>query len=42
MSVEQGILMTGIQVVDLLASYATGGKIGFFGDARTGKTVLIM
>merc|ERR1711942_169697 len=42
MSVEQEILVTGIKVVDLLASYAKGGKIGLFGGAGVGKTVLIM
>ena len=42
MSVEQEILVTGIKVVDLLASYAKGGKIGLFGSAGVGKTVLIM
>ncbi len=35
------ILMTGIKVVDLLAPYAKGGKIGLFGGAGVGKTVLI-
>jgi len=44
--VEQGstaeILVTGIKVVDLLAPYAKGGKIGLFGGAGVGKTVLIM
>jgi F-type H+-transporting ATPase subunit beta len=40
MSVEQEILVTGIKVVDLLAPYAKGGKIGLFGGV--GKTVLIM
>jgi F0F1-type ATP synthase beta subunit len=43
---EQGsgaeILITGIKVVDLLAPYAKGGKIGLFGGAGVGKTVLIM
>jgi ATP synthase F1 beta subunit len=43
---EQGssaeILVTGIKVVDLLAPYAKGGKIGLFGGAGVGKTVLIM
>ena len=34
--------MTGIKVVDLLAPYAKGGKIGLFGGAGVGKTVLIM
>ncbi len=36
------ILVTGIKVVDLLAPYAKGGKIGLFGGAGVGKTVLIM
>uniref|UniRef100_A0A669EF71 ATP synthase subunit beta n=1 Tax=Oreochromis niloticus TaxID=8128 RepID=A0A669EF71_ORENI len=39
MSVEQEILVTGIKVVDLLAPYAKGGKIGLFGGAGVGKTV---
>ena len=38
---EQEILVTGIKVVDLLAPYARGGKIGLFGGAGVGKTVLI-
>ena len=42
MSVEAEILVTGIKVVDLLAPYAKGGKIGLFGGAGVGKTVLIM
>merc|ERR1711909_55465 len=42
MSVEQEILVTGIKVVDLLAPYAKGGKIGLFGGAGVGKIVLIM
>merc|ERR1712223_932781 len=42
MSVEQEILVTGIKVVDLLAPYAKGGKIGLFCGAGVGKTVLIM
>ena len=42
MSVEQEILETGIKVVDLLAPYSKGGKIGLFGGAGVGKTVLIM
>merc|ERR1712073_178169 len=42
MSVEQEILVTGIKVVDLLAPYQKGGKIGLFGGAGVGKTVLIM
>ncbi|MGY8985654.1 MAG: F0F1 ATP synthase subunit beta [Sphingomonadales bacterium] len=41
-STEQDILVTGIKVVDLLAPYARGGKIGLFGGAGVGKTVLIM
>merc|ERR1712137_944240 len=41
MSVEQEILVTGIKVVDLLAPYCRGGKIGLFGGAGVGKTVLI-
>merc|ERR1712055_1080889 len=42
MSVEQEILVTGIKVVDLLAPYCKGGKIGLFGGAGVGKTVSIM
>ena len=42
MSVKQEILVTGIKVVDLLAPYARGGKIGLFGGAGVGKTVVIM
>lgn len=42
MSVEQEVLETGIKVVDLLAPYSKGGKIGLFGGAGVGKTVLIM
>jgi len=41
-STEQEILVTGIKVVDLLAPYVKGGKIGLFGGAGVGKTVLIM
>jgi len=41
-STESEILLTGIKVVDLLAPYAKGGKIGLFGGAGVGKTVLIM
>ncbi len=41
-SSEQELLITGIKVVDLLAPYARGGKIGLFGGAGVGKTVLIM
>jgi len=40
-STEAQILVTGIKVVDLLAPYAKGGKIGLFGGAGVGKTVLI-
>ena len=39
---ESEILVTGIKVVDLLAPYTKGGKIGLFGGAGVGKTVLIM
>jgi len=38
----QDILVTGIKVIDLLAPYARGGKVGLFGGAGVGKTVLIM
>ena len=41
-STESEILVTGIKVIDLLAPYAKGGKIGLFGGAGVGKTVLIM
>jgi len=41
-STETEVLVTGIKVVDLLAPYAKGGKIGLFGGAGVGKTVLIM
>src|SRR5580698_8094719 len=40
-STESEILVTGIKVVDLLAPYARGGKIGLFGGAGVGKTVII-
>jgi F-type H+-transporting ATPase subunit beta len=40
-STEAQILVTGIKVVDLLAPYAKGGKVGLFGGAGVGKTVLI-
>lgn len=40
-STESSVLVTGIKVVDLLAPYAKGGKIGLFGGAGVGKTVLI-
>jgi len=39
---ESEVLVTGIKVIDLLAPYAKGGKIGLFGGAGVGKTVLIM
>ncbi len=41
-STESEILVTGIKVIDLLTPYAKGGKIGLFGGAGVGKTVLIM
>ena len=41
-STETEVLVTGIKVVDLLAPYSKGGKIGLFGGAGVGKTVLIM
>ena len=41
-STESEILPTGIKVIDLLAPYAKGGKIGLFGGAGVGKTVIIM
>lgn len=41
-STKSEILTTGIKVIDLLAPYAKGGKIGLFGGAGVGKTVLIM
>ena len=41
-STESQILVTGIKVIDLLAPYTKGGKIGLFGGAGVGKTVLIM
>ncbi len=41
-STQSEMLVTGIKVVDLLAPYAKGGKIGLFGGAGVGKTVLIM
>lgn len=41
-STESELLVTGIKVVDLLAPYSKGGKIGLFGGAGVGKTVLIM
>ena len=41
-STETEVLVTGIKVVDLLAPYARGGKVGLFGGAGVGKTVIIM
>jgi F-type H+-transporting ATPase subunit beta len=41
-STAEEILVTGIKVIDLLAPYAKGGKVGLFGGAGVGKTVLIM
>src|SRR5437773_1127232 len=41
-STEAAILVTGIKVVDLLAPYAKGGKVGLFGGAGVGKTIMIM
>ena len=41
-STDQEVLVTGIKVIDLLAPYQRGGKIGLFGGAGVGKTVLIM
>jgi F-type H+-transporting ATPase subunit beta len=41
-STEREVLVTGIKVVDLLCPYAKGGKIGLFGGAGVGKTILIM
>ena len=41
-STDTEVLVTGIKVVDLLAPYAKGGKVGLFGGAGVGKTVLIM
>ena len=41
-STETEVLVTGIKVIDLLEPYAKGGKIGLFGGAGVGKTVLIM
>ena len=42
LSTTQEILFTGIKVIDLLEPYVKGGKIGLFGGAGVGKTVLIM
>ena len=41
-STETEILITGIKVVDLLAPYSKGGKVGLFGGAGVGKTVILM
>ena len=41
-STETDVLVTGIKVIDLLAPYSRGGKVGLFGGAGVGKTVLIM
>ena len=41
-STETEILVTGIKVVDLLAPYSKGGKVGLFGGAGVGKTVILM
>ncbi|MDA0241770.1 MAG: F0F1 ATP synthase subunit beta, partial [Proteobacteria bacterium] len=41
-STDTEILITGIKVVDLIAPYAKGGKVGLFGGAGVGKTVIIM
>src|SRR5271168_1364514 len=41
-STEAQVLVTGIKVIDLLAPYAKGGKVGLFGGAGVGKTVIIM
>lgn len=42
LTTSQELLLTGIKVIDLLAPYSKGGKIGLFGGAGVGKTVLIM
>jgi ATP synthase F1 beta subunit len=42
LSTSEAVLVTGIKVVDLLAPYSKGGKVGLFGGAGVGKTVLIM
>ncbi|MEL6866322.1 MAG: F0F1 ATP synthase subunit beta, partial [Bacteroidota bacterium] len=42
LSVEKDVLFTGIKVIDLIEPYMKGGKIGLFGGAGVGKTVLIM
>ena len=42
LSTEKEVLFTGIKVIDLIEPYSKGGKIGLFGGAGVGKTVLIM
>ena len=42
LAISQEVLFTGIKVIDLLEPYSKGGKIGLFGGAGVGKTVLIM
>ena len=42
LSTETEVLFTGIKVIDLIGPYSKGGKIGLFGGAGVGKTVLIM
>ena len=42
LSIKEELLLTGIKVIDLLEPYSRGGKIGLFGGAGVGKTVLIM
>lgn len=42
LTTSRDVLFTGIKVIDLLAPYARGGKVGLFGGAGVGKTVLIM
>src|SRR4030042_5290976 len=42
LSTEKQVLFTGIKVIDLLEPYSKGGKIGLFGGAGVGKTVIIM
>lgn len=42
LSINEEFMLTGIKVIDLLEPYSKGGKIGLFGGAGVGKTVLIM
>ena len=42
LSTEKEVFFTGIKVIDLLEPYSKGGKIGLFGGAGVGKTVIIM